>query len=139
MSDQGYPNQGPDPRILGQPGAAMQRRLSFKSPTEPEYRLWSSADGRWQFMLARSVPRNLPYVSLAWPNPFRPGRIATFRAGWRYDKYWGDKTPCGECDACQDQRPWDCADPILETDPMKIGGYIADVIIKTRQTQVVHY
>ena len=53
---------------------------------------------------------------VAWPpfvslNVARPrGRFASFRAGWRYDKNWAPG-----------------------------GGYIADVIIKLRMTQRVHF
>jgi hypothetical protein len=121
MPDQGYVNQGTDPRILGKPAAAVQRKLSFKSPDEPQYRLWSSENGQWQLMVARSVPRNLPFVSIVVPRPFSD-RLMTFRTGWRYDKYWGDENVQG-----------------YNPQPEIVGGYIADVIVKLNQSKVVHY
>lgn len=140
-----YVNQGPDPRAGGRIGtlfAAVQRKLSFKSPHEPSSVVIGK--GRWQLMLARSVPKSRPYISIALPRP-SSDRIMTFRAGWRYDKYWGDKVTCLDrgdavvCPPCDQRRPWECEWPQAQTDRSKVGGYIADVIVKLRQTQVVHY
>ena len=117
-----YVNEGPDKRPLGKVGGWIQSALSFRSAWEPLH-----------VMVA--FP---PYVSIAIPKLWtNPRRYATLRFGWRYDKHWGDKTPCGNCQPCQDQQPWNCEAPILNPPPH--GGYIFDVIVKLDFDRVVPY
>lgn len=125
-----YVNQGPDPRaggLLGSILAGLQRRLSFRSTDPPA---------------TTTFPIGGTEILLAWPPflsinvPRGGGRYASVRLGWRYDKHWGDKTPCGGCAACLDQRPWDCENPTLND---HAGGYIADVILKTNMDRRVHF
>ena len=134
-----YVNRGPDPRILGAWAGRIQSALSFKTRSEPI-----------QVLVAWP-----PFVSLAIPYPrIIAGtwrwRYATVRVGWRYDKHWGDTLRCEDiwsrweasdqfCEPCLDYRPWDCQRPKPQPNRAKIGGYILDVIIKLRQTTVVHY
>lgn len=129
-----YVNQGPDPRIFGRWGGRLQTRLSFRSPTPPQHVAGKTA-GRFQWLVTLSRPRRLPFVSIAIPTT--AGRWATFRAGWRYDANWGDKTPCGVCPVCLAQRPWGCERQTINPPPY--GGYIADIIIKLNFDRIVHY
>lgn len=145
-----YVNQGPDPRLLGAWGGSLQGALSFKHPREYPVRLPVFL-GDWLQLLMAIGPRCVPFVSLfvRWPKGGAK-RWASVRVGWRFDRYWGDTLRCADqlahvdfshdaCAKCMAGRPWECLNAKPEQDLKRIGGYIADVIIKLRMTQIVHY
>lgn len=110
MSDPQYVNQGPDPRAGGALGhvlAFMQRSLSFHSSTPP-FSLIYRRDG-WKVGIEFSRPGLLPFVLFFKPHAVVVDRPRwwSFRAGWRWDQNWGR------------------------------GGYVADVIVKPRISNLV--
>ena len=113
-----YVNQGPDPRARGAVGAAlawMQRTLSFHSETAPHSWVARWGSPRWKVGIEWSRPRLLPFVLVFIPRSRSYGDLVngarqrwwSFRTGWRWDQNWGR------------------------------GGYIADVIVKTRIDNLV--
>jgi|APGre2960657505_1045072.scaffolds.fasta_scaffold32272_2 hypothetical protein len=108
-----YINRGPDKRVdgwLGKIAGNIQYHLSFRARFEPAH-----------VMLCFPF-----YISIAFPLLWTrdPERYFTIRAGWRYDKYWGDHADAnGPADA----------------PGQKHGGYIADVIIKPNMDNVCPY
>ena len=101
----GYVNQGPDRRIGGLVGTVLawtQRALSFHSATPPFACIYRR-DG-WKVGIEFSRPGLLPFVLVFIPRDDLADwpRWWSFRAGCRHDEHWGR------------------------------GGYIADLILKSR-------
>ena len=109
----GYVNQGPDRRIGGLIGrwlARTQRALSFHSTTPPFSLVWRWGvyPQRWKIGVEFSRPWLLPFVLVFLPRDgYLEARWWSFRAGWRWDANWGR------------------------------GGYVADIIVKSRIANLV--
>lgn len=112
----GYVNSGTDKRIGGELGKFLgnvQRELSFKNATPPTRQVKRYGNVLLEIATA---PNGREHYAIAIPNG--KGRWFTFRAGFRYDGLWGDANVIGH-----------------NPQPEVVGGYIADVVLKTRSNQ----
>lgn len=85
MSNDGYVNEGSDPRLLGKVGAWIQRRLSWKAGYEPI----SVTGNIWPPLLVINIPlysKKAEKIDSA-SAPVKP--VINARLGWRRDMNWG--------------------------------------------------